>query len=191
MFVISHLLFGEKREISVGLLAAVDEPLGPPAGRVLEAHGRDHVDEHPLGEELADLLRVGRRSHGTDRVIATRQLSGQLRRELAGDGIAELMVVPMNSGEREIGVLVLGWSDDGQAERADHALLTAQVAMAASTLRRAASSSSRHRTSSCQCSGGTSAAAGSAGPGSSAVIAARPSAPGPFAAAAGCRTAPA
>src|SRR5687767_10185071 len=63
---------------------------------------------------------------------------GVLGRRLATSGFAPVAWQPVTSGEREIGILVLAWSDRVEPREVDRDLLRAQVAMAGSTLQRAA-----------------------------------------------------
>ena len=58
--------------------------------------------------------------------------------DLAGAGIEHLAGQPITTGDREIGLLLLGWSDAVAGLVVDRRLLRAQVEMAGSTLQRAA-----------------------------------------------------
>src|SRR5712691_1470741 len=51
-----YFLDGQKKRTGLLLAAALDEPLGPGLVGVEQLHRRDHVEEHPEGEEVRDLL---------------------------------------------------------------------------------------------------------------------------------------
>ena len=71
-------------------------------------------------------------------VVSAASLPGPVSATLVAHGVAQLAWQPITSGEREIGVVIVGWKDAVVDRSVDRDLLQAQVAMAGSTLRRAA-----------------------------------------------------
>lgn len=113
-----------------------------PEVEVLAASGPFRNDKWgDVGASLATVLagataKVGRR--GPFAIIDASTLQSSVGEQLVTGGLAQLAWLSIMSGEREIGILLLGWADAVEDRSVDRGLLQAQVAMAGSTLRRAA-----------------------------------------------------
>ena len=111
-----------------------------PQADVLAATGPFRTDEWAdVGQLISEVQPWSpRREAEGISVVAVESFRGSLGRRLTGSGFAQLAWEPVRSGEREIGILVLAWSDRVEPREVDRDLLRAQVAMAGSTLQRAA-----------------------------------------------------
>jgi hypothetical protein len=111
-----------------------------PDAEVLAANGVFRTDSW---DDIATLVGAlvpdpGHRIRGPIPMVEPGALPQPIAGRLRADGIAELTWHPITSGERDIGIMVIAWSESVPSREVDRSLLEAQVAMAGSTLRRAA-----------------------------------------------------
>ncbi len=111
-----------------------------PNVEILAASGSFRSEQWGDLDELVEALMgaVAPRDRTALLVVSAASLPAPVSATLIAHGVAQLAWQPITSGEREIGVVIVGWNDAVADRSVDRDLLQAQVAMAGSTLRRAA-----------------------------------------------------